>query len=113
MNRHSSFNREPGFSPVTSSRTAPASPSPVGVGATFHACPSCEGTGFFTSGNFHPDDPRCEATWDCSECEGTGEVEGEAPAPVLPAMTIEEAHERIAAVFGPKKQADGSWRVEA
>lgn len=57
--------------------TAPASQAPVGVGATYSPCPNCEGTGFFTAGAFHPDDPRCEATWDCEDCQGTGEVESD------------------------------------
>lgn len=39
MNRHSSFNREP-HTPV-GSQNAPASPSPVGVGATYSTCPDC------------------------------------------------------------------------
>lgn len=41
----------------------------------FNPCPACEGTGFFTVAAYHPDDPRTEATWDCDECGGTGEVE--------------------------------------
>lgn len=49
----------------------------AGIGATARPCDECEGTGFFTSGAFHPDDPRCEATWDCETCDGTGEVEDE------------------------------------
>lgn len=40
-------------------------------------CPECEGTGFFVGGAYHPDDPRCEATWDCDNCGGTGEVESD------------------------------------
>ena len=47
------------------------------VSPTFHACPECEGAGFFTVGNFHPDDPRIEASWDCDVCGGSGEVESD------------------------------------
>lgn len=53
------------FSPVAS-----AAPNLV-------PCDECEGVGFFTEGAFHPDDPRCEATWDCDNCDGTGEVESD------------------------------------
>lgn len=49
--------------------TAPAAP------ATFSPCPDCEGTGFFVIGEFHPDDPRSSATYDCENCGGTGEVD--------------------------------------
>lgn len=43
---------------------APASP-----------CPECEGVGFFCGRSFHPDDPRCQISWDCDNCAGTGEVD--------------------------------------
>jgi hypothetical protein len=49
--------------------TAPAAP------ATFSPCPDCEGTGFFVIGEFHPDDPRSSATYDCESCGGSGEAD--------------------------------------
>lgn len=67
------------------------------VPATFSPCPDCEGTGFFVSGEFHPDDPRSSATWDCDNCGGTGEVD-------------EPTWEEFAAPF--RRLAEGWARVE-
>lgn len=87
--------------------------SPVPSVAPTFVCPECDGVGYFTERAFHPDDPRCEASWDCEECEGTGEVDYETPEPnygTLP--TMEEVQARITAVFSPLKKPDGFERVE-
>lgn len=86
--------------PLVGSNTGAAREAEARAAPTF-PCPECEGVGFFTSGNFHPDDPRCEATWDCENCDGTGEVDYETPSPAprnLP--TMEQVQAQIAKAFG-------------
>jgi hypothetical protein len=70
--------------PATLSQESRVKPDGVGLmsprdGATPSSpttvCPDCEGAGFFVIGEFHPDDPRSSATYDCESCGGTGEVD--------------------------------------
>lgn len=87
---------------------------PVGAGSPTFPCPECDGVGYFTERAFHPDDPRCEASFDCEECDATGEVDYETPEPKYGTLpTMEEVQARIAAVFSPLKKPEGWDRVEA
>jgi hypothetical protein len=77
----------------------PVATTPVGGAPNpSTVCPDCEGTGFFVIGEFHPDDPRSSATYDCESCGGSGEAD-------------DPTWDEFVAPF--RRLADGWNRVEA
>lgn len=70
--------------------------------AAIYPCPECEGVGFYSTGEFHPDDARLERTWDCDNCNATGEVDYPTPEYRGQVMSMAEVEAQIARAFGCK-----------